>query len=215
MTRSFYRSFFTLALLAVLSTGQVHAQTGTDLLQRLQQTYTPSKSMRAEFTQTMSGPYGDETFTGTLVVAGTRYRVEAGPQQFVTDGVTTWLYNATQKQVIVSDFVEDETTFSPTSFLTRYGSRYRVTGVTNATVGGAKHYTLTLVPKSDSEFFEEVKVTMRDRDNVITRIALRDVNSTTMRYDLRNIQFDPAVTASTFRFTAPKGTEVIDMREQG
>lgn len=212
MKSSFYRLSSLLALAAVLFAGQVAAQDGASLLRRLQNTYTTSTSLRAEFTQTMTSAYGDEQFSGTLLVHGNRYRVEAGPQQFVTDGQTTWLYNRTQNQVIINDFVEDESTFSPTGFITRYGNRYRVTNVAPSTVQGQRHYTLTLAPRSDDEFFEEVKVTMRDRDNVVTRLDLRDVNGTRMRYELRNVQFNPTLAATAFRFATPNGAEVVDLR---
>ncbi len=212
MKPALYRLLPALLVLSVFSTGQVFAQDGAALLARLQQKYTQAGSLKADFTQTMTSTYGDESFSGTLLVSGSKYRVEAGPQQFVTDGKTTWLYNKTQNQVIVNTFVEDETTFSPTGFLTRYGSRYRVTRVVPTTVGGARHYTLTLVPRGDDEFFEEVTVTMRDRDTVITRLEVRDLNDTRMRYDLRNVQFNPVVAAAAFNFTAPRGAEVVDLR---
>ncbi len=207
-----YRTALLLLVASVLSTGQLFAQDGNALLRRVQARYTQSTSLRADFTQTMTSAYGDEQFSGTLLVQGNRYRVEAGPQQFVTDGRTTWLYNKTQNQVIVNDFVEDETTFSPTGFLTRYGSRYRVSAVTPQTVRGQRHYTLTLTPKSDDEFFDQVKVTMRDADAVVTRLELSDINGTQMRYELRNVQFNPTLSAAQFRFTPPRGAEVVDLR---
>ncbi len=206
--------FMPLVLLAaVLFAGQARAQDGDALLRRLQNTYKGDIRLKADFTQKMTGAYGDEQFAGTLVVQGNQYRVEAGPQLFVTDGRTTWLYNKTQNQVIINHFVEDETTFSPTGFFARYGSRYRVTRVVPMENGGQRFYALALAPRSDSEFFEHVEVTMRDRDNVVTRLALRDVNGTTIAYELRNLQFNPTVAAGAFQFTPPRGAEVVDLRE--
>lgn len=159
-----------LALLALAPAAE--AQTGDQLLQRLRQRYTGTQSMRATFTQTMQSPYGgSESFSGTLLAQGTRYRVEAGPQLFVTDGRTTWLHDRRRNQVVVNRYVANQTAFSPTSFFSTYAQRYRVTRAAPSGSGANRTFTLTLVPRSRTEMFDQVTVTMRERDNTVSRIS--------------------------------------------
>ncbi len=189
------------------------AQTGDQLLGRLRDRYTRIGTMRAEFTQTMDNPYGGrQTTTGTLLSQGQSYRVEAGTQLFVTDGRTTWLHDRRRNQVVVNRYVVNQTAFSPTSFFSTYAQRYRVTRVVPAGSGAARTYTLTLVPRSRTESFDQITVVMRDRDTSVSRIDMRDANGATIRYDLRNVQVNPRVPAGSFTFSAPRGAEVVDLR---
>ncbi len=198
---------------ALLAPAVASAQTGDQLLARLRSTYSRMTSLSASFTQTMTSPYGGaESFSGTLLSQGDRYRVDAGPQLFVTDGRTTWLHDRRANRVVVNRFVPNQTAFSPTTFLSTYSTRYRVTRVTPSGSGAAKTFTLTLAPKSRSEMFDSVTLVMNDRASTVSRIEMRDVNGSTIRYDLRNVQANPRIPAGTFTFTAPRGAEVVDMR---
>lgn len=202
-----------LLVLGALSAAPASAQNGDALLGRIRARYTGLRSLQAEFTQSMTNAYGGrEQFSGTLLTQGNAYRVEAGQQRFVTDGRTTWLHDLTKNQVVVNRYVEDATAFSPQSFLTRYTSRYRVTRVASSGSGAARTYTLTLVPRSNAEMFDQVLLTMRDRDNTVTDLQMRDVNGTQIRYSLRNVRFNPAVPAGSFAYRIPRGAEVVDLR---
>ncbi|HYE59111.1 MAG TPA: outer membrane lipoprotein carrier protein LolA, partial [Rhodothermales bacterium] len=162
------RYILRVAVLALVLTAPmaVSAQTGDQLLARLRQHYARLSSVSARFTQTMSSPYGSsERFSGTLVAQGDRYRLEAGPQVFVTDGRTTWLHDRRANRVVINTYVPNQTAFSPTTFLSTYSSRYRVTRATPSGSGSNRIYTLQLVPKSRSEMFESVTLVMRNRDN--------------------------------------------------
>ena len=77
---------------------------------------------------------------------------------------------------------------------------------------GERHYRLTLMPKSADSFFREATLWMRDRDDVITKMAVLDVNETRMIFTLDNIELNPSLDADTFRFTPPDGVEIIDLR---
>lgn len=208
--------FALLVALGVLWIGHspAHAQDAEAVFDRLQQKYEALSSLRAEFTQTMSSTFSDQedSSSGTLTLSGDKYRVETGSQTLVTDGTTTYVYLPTEKQVLINNASNDETSFSPSEFLLNYDERFNVSGVTEAQVDGQAHYKLTLSPKRDDSFFQEATLWMRDRDAVITRLEVLDVNETRMTFQLENIQLDPSLPADTFTFTPPEGVEVIDLR---
>lgn len=194
--------------------GTAAAQSGTDIIQRLETKYDAIDALRAEFSQTMSSAYADgaQTFSGTLTLQGERYYIEAGNQTLVTDGATTWIYNRDERQVLVNDAVEDETSFSINDFFFNFEDRYDVTSATPVQIDGQRHYRLALQPKSADSFFREVTLWVRDADTIITQLEVKDANETTMKFTLENIQLNPQVDASTFQFKAPQGAQVIDLR---
>ena len=202
--------------LVVLSVGHsaAVAQDAAAVFSRLQQKYNDLDGLRAEFTQTMTSAYSDgqASSSGTLTLAGDRYRIETASQVLVANGEETYVYLPEQKQVIINDVVEDESAFTPSEFLLNYDERFNVGSVEAVTLGGQKHFKLTLTPKSSSSFFQTATLWLRDRDDVITRLEVLDVNETRMVFELKNVEFNPKLSATTFRFTPPSGVEVIDLR---
>ncbi|MEM1125326.1 MAG: outer-membrane lipoprotein carrier protein LolA [Bacteroidota bacterium] len=205
-----------LLTLVVLLGGRslVHAQNASAVFERLQSTYDAVDVLGATFTQTSTSSYSDapEVFSGTLLLSGDRYRIETGAQTFVTDGVVTWIYLADQRQVVINDYVEDETAFSLNTFFATYPERYTA-GTTELTqLDGEQHYLLTLQPREADAFFRQVRLWMRDRDNLVTRLEVTDVNETVMTFDLGDITLNPPLSADTFQFTPPEDAELIDLR---
>lgn len=205
-----------LMLVAIfLSIGdQASAQSADAVFERLKEKYASIESLRAEFSQTMKSSYMDEEATsqGILVIQGDRYRVETEGQTLVTDGSITWVYMPSQNQVLINDYHDDEQSFSISEFLFGYDENYHASDVTTTTIGGQRHFVLSLTPKRDDAFFTEATLALRDRDNIITQLQVVDVNGTTMVFNLDNIQLNPPLPDNEFSFTPPQGTEVIDLR---
>ena len=126
----------------------------------------------------------------------------------------TWIYLADQNQVVVNDYVEEETAFSLTSFFGDYGDRYTVEAAESVRYDGALHHVLTLAPKGSDSFFSTVRLWMRDRDNLVTRLEVTDLNETQMTFELTDIELNPSLPASTFTFTPPSGAELVDLRSR-
>ncbi len=215
----FKRSAITgLALFAaiVLTAGHstAHAQEADTIFERLLTKYNSIDGLRAEFTQTMSSAYSDEdqSFTGQLVLQGEMYRVETGTEILIVNGEETYVYRPNEQQVLINDVVEDEASFTPSTFLLNYDERFDVLNVESVTLNGARHYQLNLRPKSADSFFREATIWLRDRDDIITKLSMLDVNETRMVFTLDNIELNPALDTNTFQFTPPDGVEIIDLR---
>lgn len=101
-------------------------QRASELAQRLSEHYDGIASMRLRFVQTATSTFmdTDERYAGDLVFTDTSYRIETSNQTIVSDGITTWVYNRGQDQVIINDFVEDEGAFSLTTFLRSFSEEY-------------------------------------------------------------------------------------------
>lgn len=200
----------------VLATGHsaAQAQDADTIFERLQAKYNAIDGLRAAFTQTMSSAYWeqDESFTGTLILQGDKYRVETGTEVLVVNGQETYVYRPNEQQVLINDVVEDEASFTPSSFLLNHDERFEVLDVDVVTYNGTKHYRLNLKPRSTDSFFREATLWIRDRDDIVTKLTVFDVNETRMVFTLDDIEINPRLDTDTFDFTPPAGTEVIDLR---
>lgn len=216
MGRSRIRGAAFLAAFVVLLAGHLNvwAQSADELLQRLERTYNGHTGLEAEFTQTMSSAYSDfqESFSGTLLLKGNRYRVETDRQTLVTDGDVTWIYSVEDNQVLINKNVDSEEALAVNQLFSDYASRFDATGVDTETVRGQRHFVLHLTPKDADSFFASVTLWMRASDNILSRIEIVDQNQTTMSFDLSNVDLNARVDDRAFTFSPPAGAEVIDLR---
>ena len=185
-----------------------------DLVRRLKSKYDSIISLQARFSQTMSADYFDEPerTSGTLVMHGDQYRVETGGQTLVTNGVLTWIYNVAENQVLLNDYVEDETTFSINNFFHHFDELYVIESVERAAVAEVETFIMKMTARSPDSFFREVTVQMRDSDDMITRLEVVDANETHLAFDLVDIVLNAPVDEETFRFEPTAEMDVVDLR---
>ena len=90
--------------------------------------YASLETLQARFQQTMTSDLFDEeeTVTGLISMEGPAYRILAGSRTIVTDGETSWIYDAIENQVLIDYYYEDESTFSVHEFLFRFDERFSV-----------------------------------------------------------------------------------------
>ena len=216
MNASFIRLVLSILVALVLFPGQVSGQAALpeQALERLRATYDAIESLRAEFRQAMTYPFDDAEVvsTGVLYLKGDRYRVETETQTFVTNGQVTWIYNIPEQQVLINDYVDDEMTFSVNDFLFDRNAQFEVHAVDAAVRDGADHLQLHLRPRTADAFFREATLWLRERDDLVTRIDVTDVNDTRIRFELEDIALDAPLPPDLFRFTPPAEAEVIDLR---
>jgi outer membrane lipoprotein carrier protein len=184
------------------------------MLGRLKATYREDRAIRADFSQQLTAPDGEALpgVDGTVILLGDHYRVETDAQTFVADGETTWIYNQRENQVLVNDFIEDPTTFSLSRFLFEFDRHYEILASSPKYLDGVRHQEMTLRPLAEDTFFREVTLWVRDKDSVITRLVVLDVNEARLDFRLEHLAFDPPLDGDTFAFVAPDGAEVIDLR---
>ena len=197
-----------LALLAVASAPSVQAQSPDAVARRLQQRYGAIESLRARFVQTAGG----QRLQGTLSVKDGAFRLDLGSQVLVTDGGTLWSYSRDDDQVVVQDYDPAKVGFSVGQLFTNYLDVFRVTGASRATIAGVRHDVLTLRPRQSGSSVRDATLYVRSSDAVPTRVRVHDTNGGTLAFDLRDVERNVPLAASTFRFDAPRSTEVVDLR---
>jgi outer membrane lipoprotein-sorting protein len=78
--------------------------------------------------------------------------------------------------------------------------------------GEATWFALKLVPKDDQSFIKSMKVWVEEESWVVRKVEMLDVNDTEKVYDVQEIKINTGLRDVTFTFTAPAGTEVVDLR---
>ena len=216
-TRSILSRFlFIVPFLVVFSGGWSQPASGQslqeeDVLRSLRTKYDTMVSMSAAFDQTTSSDFmdTDERYRGHILLSGDAYRIEMPAQTIVTDTQLTWVYNATESQVLINNYVDDETTFSLSRFLSEFDTAYSVQSIEETADGP----TVVLIPNDEFSSFLSVQMWIRSSDGIVNRLRVVDVNDVEMLFDLSDIVFNPTVPENSFRFITPAGVEEIDLRE--
>ena len=209
---SLSRLFVAMCVLAI-GHSVAHAQSADAVVDRLQAKYESIDGLEATFTQTMSSEYLDapETASGKVILSGKRVRIETSRQTFVSDGLVTWLYDARTDEVLINDYIEEEM-FPVREFLFDYERTYDVVSVEEAVDRGSDVQVVRLRARDGTTPYRDLTISVRDRDDVISRIELVDVNETRMVFELEDVVLNPTITSETFTFSPPAGSEVIDLR---
>ena len=189
-------------------------QSANDLRLELATKYENINAMTAAFVQEASSEFmaAPERFSGTLLFSGAKYRIQTGSQTIVTDGITLWIHNRNEKQVIINDFGGDEMSFSLMTFLRQLGNEYEATLGLNETHQGVIHHVLNLKPKQELAQFRSVRLSVRQSDTIVTHLEVIDLNDVQMTIDLSEIRINPPITKESFVFIAPPGVELVDLR---
>jgi chaperone LolA len=212
-TRTALSSLLACLLLAAGAWLPAAAQSDTGLLEQVQARYESITDIQASFVQTIESDFSStRRTTGTLYLAGARYRVETAQQTFVTDGETTWIYAPNQEQVVVNDAATDGSELTPETFFTDYADRYAVAASRDTTTGGTTYRVLDLKPSAPTASFDDVTLWVNPASLIIERLQVTDPNGNRIAIRLNDVQVNPGLPDDTFRFSAPDGTEVVDLR---
>ena len=204
----------TLALVLLVSgTSPASADALKDALARLQARYETTRTLAADFRQTIESP----TLATPLESKGTvafekpnrmRWEYEAPDRQLIVgDGTTLWIYQPEDKQAIKAPLGEMFQATTPVSFLAGLGHLDRDF---NATLerDEKERWVLRLVPKTDKSLGTLV-LAVRKSDAGVDEARVTDSLGTTTKLVLsgekRNIDLDPKL----FRFTPPPGVDVV------
>ncbi len=166
---------------------------------------------RADFRCTISSPYWEEgqSFSGSLLMQGDRYRVDTGGEIIIAHGADTYVYRPVDNQVLITG---QDPAFSPATLLGDFDEHYRVTDTERVVVGGTGYHLVHLAPLSQASTLVEVKLWMRADDGAVTRTVSMDVNETTMDIELTAIDLRPRIGPDTFALSFPQSVEFIDLR---
>ena len=182
-------------------------------LKKLQDRYESTRTLTADFRQTIESP----TLTSPLETHGTvafekpnRMRWDyAAPdaQLIIGDGDTLWIYQPDEKQVIRAPLDKAFRATTPVTFLAGLGRLDR-DFETTLVKDEPERWTLKLVPKQDAGI-GTLGLLVRKGDASIEEARITDPLGTTTRIVLSNERRNVALDGALFRFSPPSGVDVV------
>ena len=181
------------------------------------------KSFTANFEQTtkvsggktvqkkgLSAQHMNQTFKGVMKVErpGKFFWETHSPskQTIVTSGKTVWIYDPDLQQA-VRQSLDDQVANTPALLLSGNADQimqsYRVTQPDKT-----KTY-YTLYPKHEDGAFQSLTISF-GANKAPTLMILADSLGQTTYVRFNNVKVNESISASTFNFTPPKGTDIID-----
>ena len=182
------------------------------------------QSLSANFVQTTKATSGNgnsqkkgltaqhmnQAFKGTMKVArpGKFFWETTSPakQTIVTSGKTVWIYDPDLQQAVRQN-LDEQVANTPALLLSGNTNQimksYRITQPNK----GKTYYTL--YPKSNDGAFQSLTISF-GVNKAPNLMILQDSLGQTTYVKFNNVKLNAAIPASTFNFTPPKGTDIID-----
>lgn len=175
---------------------------------RLNKLLTDTKSMTASFTQTTQGA-SSGTFKGSMSVQrpnNFRWETKSPSEQLiVANGNSMWIYDKDLEQA-TKQSVDTQVGNTPALLLS--GDPSKIDKNFKITQPYANKNYYVLYPKADSASFKSLSMSFNGGKPVM--MVLNDTLGQTTSIKFSNIKMNPSISNSQFKFTPPKGVDVID-----
>ena len=201
-----------LFFIAITGFSQGKVPNATALLDEVSAKAKSHKSLKVDFAYTMVNAKAkiNEEKTGTLLVAGDKYKMTAAGQTVICDGKTIWTYISASNEVQVNALENKDEALTPSKLLTSYNANFKskIIKSTDNTVE-----SIELTPMTSKNFTKAILGVDKIKKQVKSFI-LYDKSGNTFTYKIKTYLTDTPVTDADFTFDAKKfpGVEVIDMR---
>lgn len=201
-----------LTLIVLMFYSVSFSQDAQEIIKKVQSKYENISDAKASFTQTLKGSGGKASSSSGVIYIkkANKYRIEAGGQVIVTDGETSWSYSPKRKQVVIDNYKDDGSSFSPNKFLFSYPENFYSDLEGDENIGGIDCYVIKLTPRNGGSV-KSAKIWIDKNEDLIRKINIVTTESTNT-YLLKDISLDAGVNSSKFSFSPPEGVEVIDLR---
>ena len=175
---------------------------------RLNKLLTNTKSMTANFSQTTKGA-SSGTFKGSMSVQrpnNFRWETKSPSQQLiVANGSSMWVYDKDLEQA-TKQAVDSQVGNTPALLLsgdpTKIDKNFKITQPYDN-----KNYYV-LYPKSSDASFKNLSISFNGGKPVM--MVLNDTLGQTTSIKFNGIKLNPSISSSQFKFTPPKGVDVIN-----
>ncbi len=131
------------------------------------------------------------------------YKVEFKKNIIVCNGKTLWNYNKDFNRVVINS-PDDENTIFNVQKLFEELNTYKITE-------NSEKKMIILEAKNLNTSFKKVKI-FYDKDFSIEKLELFDLTDNITEVEIKKIKYNENYSDGFFEFTAPKGSQVIDLR---
>ncbi len=175
---------------------------------RLNKLLTNTKSMTADFTQTTKGATNG-TFKGSMSVQrpnNFRWETKSPSEQLiVANGNSMWIYDKDLEQA-TKQGVDSQVGNTPALLLSGDPSKIDKNFKITQPYENKNYYVL--YPKSSDASFKDLSVSFSGGKPVM--MVLNDTLGQTTSIKFSGIKMNPSISSNQFKFTPPKGVDVIN-----
>jgi outer membrane lipoprotein carrier protein len=193
------------------------------VVDRVQQRYDGAGDFRARFNQTLtSAAFKRKTSsTGEVLLkkpGRMRWNYQSpDPKMYLSDGDLLWLYEPEDKQAFKQDLKSTQLP-AALAFLTGKGklaTEFDIIFATNPRVGGPGDYVLSLSPRQPQAQVKSILFVVDPQTFHVRESMITDAQGNTNDLLFSDIKINTRLADSTFRWTPPPGTRVIDAAKLG
>ncbi len=182
---------------------------------RVKKTLEKVKTFQCAFERSYYIKAGDRTtrFSGTFHMKKPYLlRVEYPAQTIVVDGEAVWVYVPKNKQVRISQFIQDKDSFpTPYSIFEKYSKDSKIEWIGEEKINGYECSILELVSDSPGEV--SVKVWIDRKLNFPVKTIETYPSGDSIQFVLKVVVLNEKIDDGIFKFATPEGVEIVDLRE--
>jgi outer membrane lipoprotein carrier protein len=155
---------------------------------------------------------------GSIIVKGTKYKVEIAGQTIICDGKTIWTYLKESNEVQINNFDpnESEDKITPTNIFTIYEKGFKYEFEKEESVKGVITQKIKLFPNDPKKKNYHTAILSIDKaKKQVTALKVLGKDGSVSNYTVKKFTANAAVDDKTFSFNKASfpGIEVIDLRE--
>ncbi len=193
-------------------------QKAIDILNSVSDKTKAYKNFSADFTMSLVDLQSDIAMkkTGSIVVAGDKYRVKLDNDVVIGDGDNRWTFQSESNEVYVDyEATDEDNALNPSKLFTIWESGFKQYYDGAGEVKGRKTHQIKLHPvKPGDSSFHTVKVHVDSEKLELLKVEVMGKEGDNYTYELQSFKADQSIPAGTFAFEKSKfpGAEVIDLR---
>lgn len=214
-----FKNILSLALITCFSISSFNSQAqdakAKTVLDKVSTKMKAAKTLKANFSLAVKDAKGTtkQNISGSFLMKGIKYRVNAGAQEIICDGKSVWTYLKKNNEVQIASFNPNEQTISPAKlFSGSYEKEYNYAHKGSKSFGGKTCDLIELKPKA-AKGFSRVELFI-DASGNIAGGNVYDKSGSSYTYTISGITPNAAIADNQFTFDAKAhpGVDVVDLR---
>lgn len=209
------RKQFSLVFIAMMITFVINAQSdkkAENILNSVSNKTKSYKTISISFTYTMENTKKKikDSYSGTLLSKGDKYKLNISKQEVICDGKTVWTFLKDANEVQISEVEPNDDSFTPTKLLTNYTKDYKSKFIQEK--GNVQ--IIELYPIKKGRSFIKVQLSIDKPKQQVMKFVIFDKNGSTFTYAISKFTPDLTIADKEFIFNKADhpGVEVNDMR---
>ncbi len=155
-----------------------------------------------------------ESFEGSLLVVGDKFRLLMAGQEIYCNGTTVWTYIEEINEVNIDNYYPEEMEMSPSNIYAAYKNGYKYQFIEEVNTNGSSAQIIDLVPEDAGSPFFKIRLEIGKDDLNLKSWEIFDKNGNRYNYSVNSVQNKSNTDQKEFEFDVKRhpGVEVIDLR---